>query len=670
MGGGPISAAERVAVYASLLLCAYGVLQLLPLPIPMLRVFDPTRAEVAGALRHVVPNLRFSPLTVDQGKTCIRVSWMVGQVLTFLLLREAARLTEGNWAITGPILVLGGIQAVIAISQHATSAEAVIGTADSRDHLSGFLEMTLPFAIMCGGSFFRPGSAALRFRDALRVYFFVALSAAMLVAIMFTGSKMGFASAVGSLFVMGAIAIGTRLSGERRWVAMAGLGALMLALVVFLPTNEFVNALGGVDLDPTAEGRIPIAKDTLNLIGAYPLLGVGLGAYYPAFIRYQTYGVNLAWLSSHSDYLDFASELGASGLLILATFVGAVLACAVRAAVSGETREIRLLGSACTGGLAAILIHGIADFNMHVTANAMLLAWIAGIAVALPVGQAEPPRKVLKVNGVRGFLFVAGCLAGLYAAGWLGYLHFFGSNLDAERLFCNFGICDSREATMILRNQYGGNIGSAPPERVLEYLRRDPTGPYLWEDLGESLQNAGRTPEARYCFQRAVTLAPASPSMLYRAAHFYSGLGEKREGTRLAVVALVADPGSAWRAFAEYDSWEIPLEDILDSGLPPVPQAWRSFLRLKMKQQPASDAVSVWTRMLPRSGYLDQALASEYVNFLLGNKQFEAAAQAWGEYSGGTGSPERVYNGDFETDPIRKPHSIGMWIVFPGRSQL
>src|ERR1700689_3780571 len=65
--------------------------------------------------------------------------------------------------------------------------------------------------------------------------------------------------------------------------------------------------------------------------------------------------------------------------------------------------------------------------------------------------------------------------------------------------------------------------------------------------------------------------------------------------------------------------------------------------------------------MRSRAGYVDQALADEYVNFLIGKKQFEAASQAWGEYSGGAGGPERVFNGDFETDPI--PQATFDWHV-------
>lgn len=642
-----------------MLLCCYALFQLLPLPIAVLQVLDPTRAEVAIGLRGIVPNLHFSSLTLDSDKTCLRLSWIVGEVLTFLLIREAALRQTHRWTVAGPLLALGAIETITAIVQHAAGAPAVIGTNDNRDHLSGFLEMTLPFAIMCGLSFLPLPRAGLTLRNTLCVCFFLILAAATLVAIMFTFSKMGFVSTMGSLLVMSAIAVCAWFSRMKRWVALGVLMALIIPLVLLLPSNELMSAFGGINSDPTAEGRIPIARDTLHLIRAYPVFGSGLGTYFPAFMRYETYGVNLAWLSSHDDYLDFASELGILGLLILAIAVGATLACAVRSVFRGSTRESRLVGLACVGSFSAILIHGVADFNMHIPVNAMLFAWIAGIAVALPSATATTPRKVQNVRGFRGFLIVAGFLATAYGAGWLAFPHFFGKNLDTERIFHRFGIWDTAGALAILRHQYGGQISSVPPEKLVEYLRRDPAGPYRWEDLGESLRKAGRIGEARYCFQRAVALAPAYPNMLYRASDFYFGIGETETGMKLVVTALRDDPRDVAWAFYEYETWKIPVPVLVKSGLPPQPTVWRSYLRWLMAKRHIDEVAYVWNSMLTHAEYVDTPLATDYAAFLLRNNQPDAAAQAWAKYAGKLekGYPDcnRIFNGGFGSQPTGSP---------------
>ena len=212
-----------------------------------------------------------------------------------------------------------------------------------------------------------------------------------------------------------------------------------------------------------------------------------------------------------------------------------------------------------------MLIHGLGDFNMHVPANSCfspgLPVWRSPFLAAQ--GRRRPSHSKFMGGGLSFSLL--GAYAGIYGAGWIVFTHFFAEDLNAERLFHRFGIGDTSGIIDILRRQYGGDVASVPPQKILEYLRRDPAGRYAWDDLGESLQKAGRTSEARYCFQRAIALAPAFPNMLYRAAEFYFSVGEKQEGLRIASAALRANPADG-SGFDDYDSVGIPLQDILTSG--------------------------------------------------------------------------------------------------------
>jgi hypothetical protein len=143
------------------------------------------------------------------------------------------------------------------------------------------------------------------------------------------------------------------------------------------------------------------------------------------------------------------------------------------------------------------------------------------------------------------------------------------------------------------------------------------------------------------------------PGTLYRAARFYFDLGEKNNAMMLAFEALRADPQNG-SAFDEYDNWKVPLRDVLGSGLPPIPHVWRSFLRRQMQEHEPEDAKTVWSWMIRREGYVDQSLSRDYVNFLISNKQSEAAAEAWAVYAAprnkGYPQSDRIFNGGFESD--------------------
>jgi O-antigen ligase len=84
--------------------------------------------------------------------------------------------------------------------------------------------------------------------------------------------------------------------------------------------------------------------------------------------------------NAHNDYLQGLVELGIVGSLL----VGLVLVCILTPIFKGvfklrdDPRRYILIG--CAGSFIAILLHSFVDFNMYVPANAMTLAWIAGLA--------------------------------------------------------------------------------------------------------------------------------------------------------------------------------------------------------------------------------------------------------------------------------------------------
>jgi hypothetical protein len=80
-----------------------------------------------------------------------------------------------------------------------------------------------------------------------------------------------------------------------------------------------------------------------------------------------------------------------AGFALVAVLVVAALWMAMRAAVAHSRPGGRALGLACTGALAAILLHSLVDFNLYVPANAMLLTWIAALAAGLAFSWRSVP---------------------------------------------------------------------------------------------------------------------------------------------------------------------------------------------------------------------------------------------------------------------------------------
>jgi hypothetical protein len=61
----------------------------------------------------------------------------------------------------------------------------------------------------------------------------------------------------------------------------------------------------------------------------------------------------------------------------------AIFLSAARSTFKTADSSTRYLAIACFAALVAILIHSFTDLNLYIPANAMLLAWIAGVVASL-----------------------------------------------------------------------------------------------------------------------------------------------------------------------------------------------------------------------------------------------------------------------------------------------
>src|SRR5947207_11283743 len=113
-----VSALDRTVVGAALLFPAYIAFQLVPLPLGILTVVSPTRAEVASALGSIAPAARFAPLALSPSGTSVHLARLTGCVLLLLLVRQIARQSVWRrWATIVPLVGLGVMEAMMAFGQ-------------------------------------------------------------------------------------------------------------------------------------------------------------------------------------------------------------------------------------------------------------------------------------------------------------------------------------------------------------------------------------------------------------------------------------------------------------------------------------------------------------------------------------------------------------------------
>lgn len=635
---------------------SYVALQLVPLPLFLLRILSPTRAQTVVNLGTVMPAPAFASLSVNGAVTFAHLLNIVTYTMTFLLVREITwrGWLRRSWAPVVPLIAIAALEAGLGLLQ-AAAGDAVQGTYRSRNHFAGLLEMVLPITAAYGIALFHRANASrvpagVRALAACAV---LVVGGVMLLGLAHSLSKMGFVAGLCGLFVMGALALMTTLRGPKKWVSMAGLTGCGLLAFFALPTDQLVSRFGYLFSDDlaTGGGRWPIWRDTLHLLSAYPLFGCGLGNYGTAFLKYQTTDVNWAFTFAHNDYLQLASELGALGLSIFAGLMLFVLMRAIRAATQAGEWNTRALGLGCVGAIAAISIHSLADFNMYIPANALLLAWISGIAVSLATGSGRG-LAVPSHAFFRGGRMVCTCLLVACASASILAETVFRNNLQARQSLCQLGICDTGEAVDPQTQQRDGVV-PAPMTELLEAVRRDSIDPGPWCDLGEAMRRAGRTEQARSCFANALALGPNIPPVLLRTASFYHDVGDWK--LALAQTSRVLEATDAYDAvvFNWYRARKMSATEILGQGLPAGRRASQAYLRYLMHVRNAGDAATAWSWLLSHR-QADDPLAREYVQLLYSNKSYESAARSWALYLGnrrnGYLESNWLFNGGFESD--------------------
>ena len=242
---------DRVLRWTAVLLPAYVLLQVVPLPVAVLRVLSPARAEAMDALGPVGAKVSFASLSVFPAGTFQYFLLVCGYIVIFLLTRHTdAAFWDRRWLVIWPILGIAALEAGLGLWQYfgGTGEQVRWGTYANHNHYAGFLEMSLPFAMMYPVAVLhraqsRWHSSVARALAASGVW---ALALLMFSGIILSFSRMGFIATLSSLFVMGSLVLGTTKLGwvtasrRRRWIGIGMVAALVLAGFVFLPPERLI----------------------------------------------------------------------------------------------------------------------------------------------------------------------------------------------------------------------------------------------------------------------------------------------------------------------------------------------------------------------------------------------------------------------------------------------
>ena len=348
-----------------------------PLPLGILRLVSPARAELTEAIAHAAPAVNFAPLSVAPFATFEQLFRYIAYIAVFLTIRELSwRFDRHTWLIVLPLVIMAAAEAAAGIAQtHQTGFAR--GTYVNRNHFAGFLELALPFAVAYSVMTLRRRRGPLPLRQALIACLAIATAALLFMGVVDSLSRMGFLASLAGLMAVALFSI----PGRKRPM-LALITVAVIAAAIWLPSDALIRRLTNLRVpgEISTTTRLNIWADTYRLIKAYPAFGCGAGAYESAMHRYQTAAPLNTVDYAHNDYLQLLAELGIPGVVILGAGLFALVKKNIRDARRLSDSEDRYLSIAALGAIVAILVHSAADFNLYIPANALAVAWIGGIA--------------------------------------------------------------------------------------------------------------------------------------------------------------------------------------------------------------------------------------------------------------------------------------------------
>jgi len=385
-------------------LLGWMVFQLVPLPPAVVAFLSPLRwSDVLAARMATGQDPRaWVALSVAPPATWERLLDVVPAMAVFLAAREAARWWAGRlWIAVAPVLAIAWLESLLGLAQfsahRAEGSPSVTGTYVNYDHFAGLLELAFPLAVMAAVAVWRNGTTrpAQPVRAALRTAAMLFVGACLLMGVVLSSSRMAVFSTLAAVALTAlAVLVSRRRALPNRRLRWLWLIAIVLPPMVFASLSTRQLVLRFADLTATTDlskdTRMEIWADTLRVVTAYRWTGCGLGAYEHGLYRFK----NVAPLNTvdfaHNDYLQILSELGPPGFLLVAALAACVLKRTVKVAAAGPGAANWEWAVGLMAAFLALGLHGLADFNLYIPANALALAWFAGVAVSLPLSPVAP----------------------------------------------------------------------------------------------------------------------------------------------------------------------------------------------------------------------------------------------------------------------------------------
>jgi hypothetical protein len=286
--------------------------------------------------------------------------------------------------LVGFLTVAGFLIAIFAVIQDLTSKGEIywmvpvrggfiFGPYVNHNHYAGIMEMPAPFPLVL--------SMMEELTPPKRVL--LAFAGVFMAGTIFLSLSRGGMTAFGFEMVFLAAVLWWKNASRGSAAIFATACLLILMFLLWMGGKRLVERFVSFKTDDASyHTRVQIARDSVPMVKAHPLMGWGLGTFTTVYPKYRTFYSDLFINAAHNDYVEVLTETGALGFATVLGFLVVVYARAFRKLRGPGLDLTQAATLAALLGVTGILVHSFVDFNLQIPANAAMFYVVAAIAAA------------------------------------------------------------------------------------------------------------------------------------------------------------------------------------------------------------------------------------------------------------------------------------------------
>ncbi|WIG95096.1 O-antigen ligase family protein [Myxococcus sp. SDU36] len=367
-------------------LCA---VQLVPLPDGVLRLLSPEAAALREFALVPLGLERARPVSLDPSATWRELAKHLAYLLAFLSAVQVSRSRGSRERLLAAVVFTGAGLTVVGLGHALLGVKSLFGLMywmharptlvtpfGNPNHLAGFLALASTLGV---------GLALTRAKQSRALPYAVAAGVSGL-GVVLSLSRGGIAFFAFGQALLALLLLRKRhASGEgappvwtRSAVALLGLLGVLMVGAYAAVDGLWAEARTADSVEKLRQSKVALWPMLADSARAFPLLGMGRGAFEAAFPRYQTEPNPNTFTHPENAVLQAAAELGALGLVLLVVAVWGFLRLLRREGL--ETVDLAALA-----GVAALALHDLFDFSLELPACA--------VAVLVALGAVARPRE-------------------------------------------------------------------------------------------------------------------------------------------------------------------------------------------------------------------------------------------------------------------------------------